>query len=99
MSIADDVTKLKAFCTECNDGTPGIFTWRLSNVTEQVSINNDYVPLCRKHYLSFSNKKQDEYKSYDHVYIKPIEIKKRCKTQVDEQLRKIDPIGITLDLK
>jgi len=60
ISIADDVTKLKAFCTECNDGTPGIFTYRLSNVKEQVSINNDYIPLCRKHYLSLSNNKENK---------------------------------------
>ena len=56
ISMADEITKLKAFCTECNDGTPAIFTWRLSSVKEQVSIGNDYVPLCRKHYLELSEK-------------------------------------------
>jgi thymidine kinase len=56
ISMADEITKLKAFCTECNDGTPGIFTWRLSKDKEQISINNDYIPVCRKHYLNLSNK-------------------------------------------
>jgi thymidine kinase len=54
--MADEITKLKAFCTECNDGTPAIFTWRLSKDVEQISINNDYIPVCRKHYLILSNK-------------------------------------------
>ncbi len=53
--LADEITKLKAFCTECNDGTPAIFTWRLSLDKEQISINNDYIPVCRKHYLNLSN--------------------------------------------
>lgn len=52
--LADEVIKLKAFCTKCNDGTSAIFTWRLTNNTEQISINNDYIPVCRKHYLSLS---------------------------------------------
>jgi len=67
ISMCDEVTKLKAFCSECNDGTLGIFTWRLSNDKEQVSINNDYVPLCRKHYISFSSKK-DKIFSYTADY-------------------------------
>ncbi len=54
--LADEVSKLKAFCTECNDGTSAIFTWRLSQDTEQISINNNYIPVCRKHYLCLSNK-------------------------------------------
>jgi thymidine kinase len=54
--LADEITKLKAFCTECNDGTSAIYTWRLSKDKEQVSINNDYIPVCRKHYLKLSNK-------------------------------------------
>lgn len=61
ISLADEVTKLKALCTECSDGTPALFTWRLSNIKEQVSINNDYVPLCRKHYLEFSKKVSESY--------------------------------------
>jgi len=62
ISLADEITKLKAFCTECNNGTPALFTWRLSNIKEQVSINNDYIPLCRKHYLELSNTNLSEVK-------------------------------------
>ena len=57
ISIADEVTKLKAFCVKCNDGTPGIFTWRLSNDTNQISIGNDYIPVCRKHYIELQDVK------------------------------------------
>lgn len=56
ISISDEITKLKAFCTECNDGTPALFTWRLSKDKSQISINNDYIPVCRFHYLQLSNK-------------------------------------------
>ena len=49
--FADDVIKLKAFCKKCNNGTPAIFTKRLSNESEDIVIGTDnYVPLCRKHY-------------------------------------------------
>jgi hypothetical protein len=35
----------------CGDGTPGIFTLRLTNETEQIVIgSNYYTPVCRKHY-------------------------------------------------
>ena len=52
--LADEITKLTAFCTECHDTTPAIFTLRLSQDTEQISINNNYIPVCRKHYLLLS---------------------------------------------
>ena len=52
--LADEITKLTAFCTECNDTTPAIFTLRLSEDIEQISINNNYIPVCRKHYLILS---------------------------------------------
>ena len=54
ISLADEITKLTAFCTECKDSTPAIFTLRLSQDTEQISINNNYIPVCRKHYLILS---------------------------------------------
>jgi thymidine kinase len=49
---ADDYIKLKSMCKSCNDGTPAIFTKRLSNEHEQILIgsNDLYVPLCRYHY-------------------------------------------------
>jgi thymidine kinase len=55
ISIADEITKLKALCIKCNDGTPALFTWRMSNDINQVSINNDYIPVCRFHYLENMN--------------------------------------------
>jgi thymidine kinase len=53
--LADSVTKLKAFCGECGDGTEAIFTFRKKDVEtkEQVLVGGAeiYMPLCRKHYL------------------------------------------------
>jgi thymidine kinase len=68
--MADEITKLKAFCTECNDGTSAIFTWRLSKDTEQISINNDYIPVCRKHYLILSNKNLNNVKEEKKYVVK-----------------------------
>jgi thymidine kinase len=51
---ADDHIKLKAYCTECADGTEAIFTWKVkdrTDLTNIVDIGVDkYVPLCRRHY-------------------------------------------------
>ena len=53
--MADTVTKLKAFCGECGDGTEAIFTFRKKSVEtrEQILVGGaeTYMPLCRKHYL------------------------------------------------
>jgi thymidine kinase len=50
--IADNVTKLKAMCKLCNDGTEALFTHRLSTEDEQIVIgNSNYIPVCRQHYL------------------------------------------------
>jgi len=51
ISIADDYEKLKAFCKRCNNGTEGIFTKRLTDNKDTVVIGNDYIPVCRKHFL------------------------------------------------
>ena len=50
--LADDVIKLKALCKICNDGTPGIFTKKIINNSEQILIgsNDTYIPTCREHY-------------------------------------------------
>lgn len=50
--ICDKVTKLRALCGKCKDGTPAPFSFRNSNSTEQVLIGADdiYVPLCRMCY-------------------------------------------------
>ena len=49
--LADDVTKLKALCMECMDGTLGPFTKRTSSRMEQELIGecDVYRAVCRKH--------------------------------------------------
>lgn len=55
ISIADDVIKLKSFCSYCSDGTPAIFTHRSINNDEQIVIGStNYKPVCRKHYLQLN---------------------------------------------
>ena len=51
--LADNVTKLKAFCKECGDGTEAIFSFCKKAKQGQVLVGGAdiYVPLCRKHYL------------------------------------------------
>lgn len=58
--LADRVTKLTAMCKRCRDGTPAIFTFAHTNKAESSAIagvpcvgaDEQYVPLCRKHYLA-----------------------------------------------
>jgi thymidine kinase len=47
----DEIVKLSSLCAYCKNGTPGIFSHRISNETSQVVIGVDnYVPLCRNCY-------------------------------------------------
>ena len=57
--ICDKVTKLRALCGKCKDGTHAPFSFRNTNSTEQVLIGADdiYVPLCRKCYQIGVDKK------------------------------------------
>ena len=49
--LCDKVTKLSSLCSQCKDGTPGIFSMRLTNETEQTIVGSDnYIPVCRKCY-------------------------------------------------
>jgi thymidine kinase len=49
--FCDNVTKLKALCGLCKDGTPGIFSMRLTGEKEQMLIGSDnYMPVCRNCY-------------------------------------------------
>jgi len=53
--LCDKVTKLTSLCSLCKNGTPGIFSMRLTNETDQTVVGSDnYIPVCRKCY---SNKK------------------------------------------
>ena len=53
---SNKVEKLSAFCGNCKDGTPAIFSFRVTNESEQVVIGSDnYVPLCRSCYKKLSS--------------------------------------------
>ena len=47
----DKVTKLTSLCSLCKDGTPGIFSMRLTSETEQTVVGSEnYIPVCRNCY-------------------------------------------------
>jgi thymidine kinase len=49
--LCDKVTKLTSLCSFCRDGTPGIFSMRLTPEKEQTVVGvNNYMPVCRKCY-------------------------------------------------
>ena len=50
---AENVTKLKALCKICNNGTPGCFTMRIVCNDNQLLVGgiDSYIPVCRSHYL------------------------------------------------
>jgi len=51
--FADNVVKLNSLCFICRDGTKAPFTTRTSSECQQKVIGSDnYIPLCRKCYLS-----------------------------------------------
>jgi len=53
--LAEQITKLSAFCKLCNDGTPGDFSKRIEvDIDQQTLVGNEnyYVAVCRKHYLN-----------------------------------------------
>jgi thymidine kinase len=46
--LCDKVTKLTSLCSICKNGTPGIFSKRLTKETEQTVIGTEnYIPVCR----------------------------------------------------
>lgn len=53
---ADKYKKYTALCKYCCDGTPGIFSKRLSDSVNQVLIGTDdiYSSVCRYHYLNIN---------------------------------------------
>lgn len=49
--LCDKVTKLTSLCSICKDGTPGIFSKRLSEDKTQTIVGSDnYIPVCRSCY-------------------------------------------------
>ena len=50
---SDNIVKLKSLCMHCKDGTYAIFSKRITTHESQIVIGSDnYVPLCRKCYLT-----------------------------------------------
>ncbi len=51
--LCDTVEKIKSLCAECGDGTPALFTHRLTPSETQIQVGAEatYKPLCRKHFL------------------------------------------------
>lgn len=49
--LCDNVRKLTSLCSTCKDGTPAIFSMRLTKEIEQTVVGSDnYIPVCRKCY-------------------------------------------------
>jgi thymidine kinase len=49
--LCDKVTKLTSLCSLCKNGTPGIFSMRLTHETDQTVVGSEnYIPVCRKCY-------------------------------------------------
>jgi len=49
--LCDKVTKLTSLCSKCKNGTPGIFSMRLTcEKTQTVVGSTNYIPVCRNCY-------------------------------------------------
>ena len=58
----DNICKLKSLCSECRDGTPGLFSYRITNEVNQVVIGVDnYKPLCRVCYKRLTIEKESKH--------------------------------------
>ena len=53
LPICDDIMKLKALCSVCKDGMPGIFSKKIVNSDRQVDIGSTdkYIAVCRDCYM------------------------------------------------
>jgi thymidine kinase len=50
--LCDKVTKLTSICSKCKNGTPGIFSMRLTKEIEQTVVGSEnYIPVCRTCYM------------------------------------------------
>ncbi len=55
----DNVYKLKSLCSECRNGKPGLFSYRITDETDQVVIGvENYKPVCRACFERLSNNKK-----------------------------------------
>ena len=51
--LCDNIMKLKALCSQCNDGTPGIFSKKICGSGEQIDVgtSDKYMAVCRLCYF------------------------------------------------
>ena len=55
----DNVYKLKSLCSECRNGKSGLFSYRITDETDQVVIGvENYKPVCRVCFERLSNSKK-----------------------------------------
>ena len=51
--MSDKVSKISSLCSLCKNGTPGIFSMRLTDEKDQTVVGvSNYIPTCRKCYSS-----------------------------------------------
>lgn len=51
--LCDKVTKLTSLCSKCKNGTPAIFSMRLTNERKQTVVGSqNYIPVCRNCFTS-----------------------------------------------
>ena len=55
LPVCDEIILKHSLCSECKDGTPGIFSMRVSSNDQQIEIGgcDVYKTVCRKHYNYF----------------------------------------------
>ena len=55
--ICDNVIKKHAICKNCNNGTSAIFSHRITDNTNEISIggSEQYIPVCRSCYLDLND--------------------------------------------
>lgn len=58
--LCDNVEKIKSLCATCGDGTPALFTHRITKTQAQIQVGAEgtYTPLCRKHFLEQNSNSQ-----------------------------------------
>ena len=57
--FCDSIKKINSLCVHCKNGTPALFSHRITNEQDQVVVGSSdiYIPLCRYHYLFSENHK------------------------------------------
>ena len=59
--FCDKIEKLTSLCSRCRDGTRGIFSFRITNETEQKLIGcSNYIPVCRRCYNALTERRHTE---------------------------------------